>query len=276
MDFSAVIEEMRNQLGFKAEFTTVLLTMALLVSRVLPVIVLTPMFGGETTPTEVKFGLGMIIALVLFPGVIDRMQYIPLTPIPFVALLMKEVFVGYCIAFVVGLVFDAANVAGQLIDNMSGTNNAQLMVPSIGQQVSLYAVLKVQLCITLFLTLNGHHLVIQALGDSLASIPLDGFPRFSSGSYAFYDLIMRVFGDLLRIALAISAPVILATFLTDLALGLINRTAPQIQVFFVSMQIKPAVTALVVFAAIHLILLRVVDEYGVMFRWLRQALRLMS
>jgi flagellar biosynthetic protein FliR len=81
----------------------------------------------------------------------------------------------------------------------------------------------------------------------------------------------------MRIALALSAsPVLLATFLTDLALGMINRVAPQVQVFFVAMQIKPAVTIVIMFTAIHLILNRIVDEFGVMFQWLSASLSLLA
>jgi flagellar biosynthetic protein FliR len=81
---------------------------------------------------------------------------------------------------------------------------------------------------------------------------------------------------MMRISMALCAPVILATFLTDLALGMINRVAPQVQVFFVSMQIKPAVSILILFTSVHLIMWRVADEYGVMFRWVRRALGLLG
>lgn len=271
-----LVEAVREQVGIKTDFTVLLLTVALLLARILPTIILTPMVGGETTPSEVKLGLGVLIALVLMPGVQDRMQYIPLSPLPFVALLMKELFIGYALSFIVSLVFDAAQIAGGLMDNMSGTNQAQLMVPSIQQQVSLYASLQVQLFVTLFLTMNGHHLVIHSYADSLASIPLDGFPHFSHGAWPFFDLVIRVFGDLFRVSLALSAPVLLATFLTDLALGMINRVAPQVQVFFIAGQLKPTVAAVVMFASIHVIFIRVVDEYGVMFHWLKRALQLLS
>ena len=78
------------------------------------------------------------------------------------------------------------------------------------------------------------------------------------------------------LALAIASPVLLATFLTDLALGMINRVAPQVQVFFVAMQIKPAVTIIIMLTAMHLILNRSVEEFGVMFRWLRLAMHLLA
>ena len=136
--------------------------------------------------------------------------------------------------------------------------------------------MQLQIFITLFLTLNGHHLVIYAIGESFQTIPLDTFPKFSHGMWPFFDLMMRVFADLLRVALAISAPVLLATFLTDIALGMINRVAPQVQVFFISMQIKPAVTVLILFTSLHLILMRGRDEFGHMFAVLRKAIWLLG
>lgn len=269
-----VLADAGGKLGIHTNFSLMLVTIALLLCRVLPVIILTPIIGGETTPTEVKFGLGVIIALVLFPQV--AVERVPQSPVYVVAVLMKELFVGYSLAFIVGRVFDAANVGGQLMDNLSGTNMAQVLVPSIQQTVSLYASLKVQLFVTLFLTLNGHHLVINALADSLFTVPIDSFPHFSHGMWPFFQLVLRVFGDLFAVAIGICAPVLLAAFLTDIALGMINRVAPQVQVFFISMQIKPAVSILIVFTSVHLIINRATGEFGVMFRILREAIRLLG
>jgi flagellar biosynthesis protein FliR len=276
MDASALLNEIRQQLGLQVDFTQILLGFALLMARVLPVLILTPFLGGETVPSEVKIGLGVMLGLVLAPLVMSQVRNVPVTAIFFVALLLKELFIGLAIAMVVSMVFDSANMAGGLIDTISGTNQAQLMVPQMGSQVSLFANLKLQLVTVLFLTLGGHHVVIQTIAESLNTLPLDQYPRFSNGSWAFYDTLLRVSGDVFRVALALSSPVLLAGFLTDLALGMINRVAPQVQVFFVAMQIKPGVTVLIMFTAMHLILARVVGEYGVMFQWLKQMLRLLG
>lgn len=271
-----LIAALRHELGIQTDFTQLLLAFTLLMARVLPVVIFTPFLGGETVPQEVKIGLGLMLGLVLYPVLIAQVRDIPVTALLFIALMLKELFLGLTIAFIVGMVFDAAQSAGNLIDTMSGTNQAQLHVPQIGQNASLFSNLQLQLSTVVFLSLGGHHLVIQALGESLVSIPLDRYPAFSHGTWAFYETVLRVFGDLIRIALALASPVLLATFLVDLALGMINRVAPQVQVFFVSMQIKPAVTVLIMVSAMHLIVSRVMGEYGVMFRWLKLALRLLT
>ncbi len=271
-----MLNEIRAQLGLQVDFTQVLLGFALLMARVLPVLLLTPFLGGETVPSEVKIGLGVMLGLVLAPLVFGQVRNVPVTALFFIALMLKELFIGLAISMVVAMVFDAANMAGGLIDTMAGTNQAQLHVPQIGSQVSLFANLKLQLVTVLFLTLSGHHVVIETIADSLQTLPLDQYPRFGHGSWAFFETILRVSGDIFRVALALASPVLLAAFLTDLALGMINRVAPQVQVFFVAMQIKPAVTVLIMFSAMHLILARVVGEYGVMFRWLKQMLSLLA
>jgi flagellar biosynthetic protein FliR len=276
MTVNDMLVQVKHEFGIKYEFTVIMLGFALMLARILPVFTMTPMLGGDTSPVEVKLGLGVIIGLVIFPGIEPSLALIPTGPVTFIALLLKELFIGFCVSFIVSIVFDAAHTGGQLMDNMAGTNMAQIQVPAIGQQVSLYASLQLQLFITLFLTLNGHHLVIRTLAESFTSIPLESFPHFSHGFWPFFDLLIRVFGDMMRISMALAAPVLLASFLTDLALGMINRVAPQVQVFFVSMQIKPAVSVLVVFVAMHLIITRVIGEYGVMFHWVRRALQMLT
>lgn len=276
MNTAQVILQLKHELGIQTDFTQVMLAFALLMARILPVIILTPFLGGETVPNEVRIGLGLMIGLVLYPAIIGQVQNVPISAMLFVALMLKELFLGLTMSFTVGLVFDAANVAGNMVDTMSGTNMAQVMVPQIGQQVSLFSNLQLQLTTVVFLTLGGHHVIIQTFGESLNLIPLDQYPRFGHGMWPFFDAILRMFGDLLRIAIALASPVLLATFLTDLALGMINRVAPQVQVYFVSMQIKPAVTILIMFTSIHLVLDRLVGQFGVMFLWLRNVLQLLS
>lgn len=276
MDLPGVLAEVRSQLGLQTDLTQVMLAFALLMGRILPVIMLTPFLGGESVPSEVKLGLGVMLGLVLYPLLLAQTRDVPVSPFIFIALMLKELFLGLSLTMVVNIIFDAANVAGGLIDVMSGTNQAQLHVPQLGSQVSLFANLNLQLTTVTFLTLNGHHLVIEAFAESLAVIRLDQVPQFSSGFWPFFDAVIRISGDMLRIALALASPVLLATFLTDLALGMINRVAPQVQVFFVAMQIKPAVTIMIMLTALHLILNRSVEEFGVMFGWLRTAIRLLS
>jgi flagellar biosynthesis protein FliR len=107
---------------------------------------------------------------------------------------------------------------------------ATVFVPQIQQQATLFADFKFQLTIVIFLLLNGHHVVLQALFLSFRDIPLDGWPHFAHGFWPLFHMVIRMTADMLIVAVALAAPAAIATFLTDLALGLINRVVPQIQV----------------------------------------------
>jgi flagellar biosynthesis protein FliR len=270
------LEQVFAEIGFKTNLSLVILTVALIAARVIPVIVMSPFMGGEAVPAEVKIGVGVMLSAVLFPAVSERVSQVPLQALPFIATLCKEIFIGISLAFVVSLVFDAARVAGNIVDTMSGASMAQVMVPMLQQQSTIYATFKVMLAVTLFLTLNGHHLIIEALADSLILIPVDQFPQFSHGMWGFFDLVLRTFADMLKIGLALVAPGMIATFVTDMAMGMINRVAPQVQVFFISMMVKPLAAALVVMLGVHMILTRMNEEFEHMLKMLNDAIRLLT
>lgn len=267
--------EIFGKLVEQANLSLVIFTVGLLMCRILPVLIFSPFLGGEVIPTEVKMGIGVTLSIVMFPIVSQRMGAIPLTPLPYIALLLKEIFIGVSMAFVISAVFDAARVAGNLSDTMMGSNNAQLYVPQLGQQVTLYSNLKTQLTAVLFLTLNGHHVVIEALSDSFVAVPLDSFPHFSAGVWPFFELIVRVFADILRISLILSAPIVLATFLTDLGMGAVNRVASNLQVFFIAMAIKPLVAGIIFTVSIQMIMTRYSTEFAAMLGVLKRAVQLL-
>jgi flagellar biosynthesis protein FliR len=270
------IGEVMAELGARVNLSVTIFTMALIMCRVMPILIFSPFLGGEVVPSEMKLGLGLMVSAVLFPSVADRMDRIPLSALPYIGLLLKEVFIGLSLSYIVNVVFDAARVAGNLMDTMAGSNNAQLYVPQLGQQVSLFSSFKVQLCVVLFLSLDGHHVIIQALADSLKVVPLEGFPPFSRGVWPFFDLLIRSFANLLKISLALAGPGMVAAFATDLAMGAINRVAPQIQVFFIAMSLKPLMSVLIIFVSIHVIAGRMQDEMVVMLRMVRQAIQLLG
>ncbi|CAM3705844.1 flagellar biosynthetic protein FliR [Corallococcus sp. ZKHCc1 1396] len=270
------IGEAMAELGTRVNLSVTIFTVALIMCRVMPILIFSPFLGGEVVPSEMKLGLGLLISIVLFPSVSDRMDKIPISALPYIALLCKEIFIGLCLSYIVNMVFDAARVAGTLMDTMSGSNNAQLFVPQLGTQVSIFSSLKVQLTVVLFLSLDGHHVIIRALADSLQVVPLEGFPRFSHGVWPFFDLMIRSFADLLAVSLALAGPGMVAAFCTDLALGAINRVAPQVQVFFISMSLKPLVGALIMFLSMHVIVGRMQLELGNMLRMVQRAIQLLA
>ena len=268
------MEDILQELGIRSNFSQVLLIWALLMSRVLPLILLAPFIGGELVPAQVKLGVGLAFSLLLYPFVADTP--IPPGSIAFVLLLLKEVFIGTTIAYLASFAFEAARSAGTFVDTVSGANMATVFVPQIQQQATLYADFKYQLTIVIFLALNGHHVVLQSLFLSFQSIPLNGWPRFAHGFWPLFQMIARMTADMLIVAVALAAPATIATFLTDLTLGLINRVVPQIQVFFISMSVKPMVVALITLTALTVLYERFLNIFQVMLKHVQDAVFLFS
>ena len=263
----------------QANFSLIIFTVGLLMCRIMPVLVLSPLMGEEQVPPEIKMGVGITLSAVMFPIVSHRMGALPTSALPYIGLLLKEIFIGLSLALIVSKVFEAARVAGNIADSMAGTNSAQAQAPLAGpggDKVTLLANLKVQLSVVMFFTLNGHHLVIQAIAQSLEIVPLDRFPRFSQGSWPFFELFIRSFADILTVALALAAPTLLTNFVTDIALGAINRMASQVQVSFLAQSLKPLLTVIVTSIVLSLVMGRIQVEFVHMLALLREALRLLG
>jgi flagellar biosynthetic protein FliR len=261
-------------MGLPTNFSNVLLIWALIMGRVLPLILLAPFIGGEIVPTQVKLGVGIALSLLLYPFLSETV--IPPGPISFVLLLLKEVFIGTAIAFAASMAFDAARSAGTLVDTLSGANMATVFVPQIQQQATLFADFKFQLTIVMFLAINGHHIVLQALFESFKAIPLNGWPHFGHGFWPFFDMMIRLSAELVLVSIALAAPAAIAAFTTDISLGLINRVAPQVQVFFISMAVKPMVVTFITLSALVVLYERIFTMFRVMLVHVRDVVTLFS
>lgn len=258
----------------KANFTQILLQLSLVMGRVLPLTLITPFLGGELVQSEVKLGVGITLSLILFP-LVAAGQPVPIFAFPFIGLLLKEVAIGGVLAFGASMIFETARAAGTFVDTMSGANQATAMVPQIQQQASLFADFQFQLAVVLFLGLNGHHVVILALADSFSLIPINGYPHFAHGTWPFFDLMLHITARLLVVAVALASPAAASTFITDVALGLVNRVAPQIQVFFMSMSIKPVITVLMMLFALHVFSDELTHQFTLMLDDVKHSMLLM-
>ncbi|HBO5142459.1 type III secretion system export apparatus subunit SctT [Pseudomonas aeruginosa] len=152
-------------------------------------------------------------------------------------LVATEIGIGVMIGFAAAIPFWALDMAGTLIDTMRGTAMASVINPMIGQESSLLGILLTRIFGVLFLVSGGLNELIATLYHSYASLPpgtawqLQGdFPTFFMHQWQLlYELCIRF-----------AMPAMVAVLLVDMAFGLINRSAPQMNVFFLSMPVKSA------------------------------------
>ncbi|MBS3943756.1 MAG: flagellar biosynthetic protein FliR, partial [Dethiobacter sp.] len=131
--------------------------------------------------------------------------------------------------------------AGQMIDLSSGLMLSAVFDPQFGGQVTFMGQFYYLLALVFYLTLNGHHYLLQALAGSFRVIPPGRglvAPELTGG-------LIRLFADIFTLAFQIVAPVVIILLIVDLALGLIAKTVPQVHVFIEGLPLKIALSLLI-------------------------------
>jgi flagellar biosynthetic protein FliR len=224
----------------------------LILARMLGGALAIPFLGGQMIPGRLKFGIPLVYTVFLYPILVGSVApaKLPEFGLGFFGLVVKELVVGYALGYIVSLPFYAVETAGSFMDTQRGTTFAQVMAPLLGGMTSLLSQLYLLLFISIFLGLGGNHLVIQGLAESFAVLPLLEFPAFLSAHAPFVDELIHHAGEIFRLGLTIAAPVFIAMLLTDVTLGVVNRTAPNVQVFWLGMPLKTLGGLVVVFFAL--------------------------
>ncbi|WP_182188475.1 flagellar biosynthetic protein FliR [Pectinatus frisingensis] len=215
----------------------------LVLTRISGIFLISPFFGSMNIPVKIRAGTAFFISLVVFP-IVD-LQQLPAVPGQlgqYVMLVVSELLIGWLIGFVGYVLFSAINVSGQLIDMQIGFATVNLMDPTSGQQVPLIGSFLYNLCILIFLATNGHYIVLSALTESFAVIP--PMTAHFSGNIAMFivDMVGNVFTTGLKIAL----PVLFAILLTNVGLGVLARTMPQMNIFVVGIPAQIVVGVFVI------------------------------
>jgi flagellar biosynthetic protein FliR len=175
-----------------------------------------------------------MITLVCFPTLSVSLPQVPTDAFSFALLVGSEVMIGLTLAFITQIVFAAVEFCGQIVGMQMGLTIASIMDPSLGTQTQIMSVISTLFATLLFLSLNIHHLFIRAIMDSFKVIPLGGWHL---GGELINFLIMRT-GDIFTIGVRLAAPVMVALLLTTIALGIMARAFPQMNIFMVSMPLN--------------------------------------
>lgn len=204
----------------------------LALTRILAIFMTAPILSNRLIPTQVKVGLGVLLTLILMPLQTDMGPAQPLGA--FLVDIGRELIVGLLVGFAGQLVFAAFQVMGDMMGIGAGLQAAQLLNPTLGTTGTALEGFYALLAVLLFLTIDGHHQVILALQRTFEVIPLRTFDLSTLGPERFIALSAQMLAAALQMAL----PVIGAVLVADVALALIARVVPQMNVFFVGAPLK--------------------------------------
>lgn len=219
----------------------------LVLMRVGAVVMTMPIFSSRNIPVIAKIGVSALLAFVLTPTLPGQMPSVPTAMPTFVVAIAQELLMGLVFSFVVQIVFNGIQMAGQLLGIQMGLNIASTLDPiTQSQQISYVDQLYALVAGLVFLTINGHHWVLLALQSSFAMVPVGQFQLNEAVSNDIVTLVAQA----LIMSLRMGMPVAAALLLTDVAFLIIGRTAPQMNIFMVGEPVKIGVGLIVFFLAL--------------------------
>lgn len=233
------MQELFEMLGMRLDSTREMLIFALILGRTMPLVFLAPFLGGQMVPGEIKMGLAGSLAIVVWPLARDSLpEPVPVEAFSFLLLMFKETLIGFCIGFCASHIFTAMEVAGRLIDTARGAAMGEVMVPSTRQRATVLGNLYQQLLLVFFVTFGGYRIFFEAYLLSFQQLPLTGSVVMTPGFSPLLVYMCRATAQVLYTGVILAAPAVAATFITDLVFGILNRVAPQLNAYFLSMPVK--------------------------------------
>jgi len=202
--------------------------------RVLSFLSTAPLLGHSVLPFQLRFWLGIFLGYTLLFLVDLRNLNLSFDLLGFVILVSKEIFLGLTLGFSSSVMFYSVQFAGHLIGFDIGFSTSTAFDPEHSEPIPTLSQFKHYLSISIFLMLNGHHFLIQVLKSSFELVPISSFSVDSNFINFSLKLITFVFVS----AVKISAPVLVALFLTDLSIGILSRVFPQMNIFMFAFSLK--------------------------------------
>ncbi|MDI3546959.1 MAG: flagellar biosynthesis protein FliR [Halanaerobiales bacterium] len=245
----------------------------LILIRYIGLFLLAPVFGSRVIPVRVKIGLAFFLSIITLPLLANsRSLMVPVDELIIFIDIIRELSIGFTIGFIAYLSFAAIQLAGRFIDLRMGFAIVNVADPVQGDTMPLMGQFKNILAVFLFLSINGHHLLLQALYHSFELIPLGG-AVFNSMTMEY---IFRTTGNLFLLAFKIALPVIATLFIADIIFGFLVRTIPQMNIFIVGLPLKILIGFIVLMFSLHFIIYCFRDLFQDMYEEIFKLIGLLS
>lgn len=202
--------------------------------RLAGLFVVAPLFGGQSIAMPLKAGACLFIALLIAPGLRAGQVPAPQGLLHLAGMIAQEVAVGLLIGYAANMVFWGLQAAGEIVGREMGLNIAETFDPVLETPLPVVGQLKVFFATLVFLCLDGHHWLLQALIASFRAVPMAGLTLKAPVFTALVGMSSQIF----VIAIKISAPVFVALFLVTAMMGIVERMIPQMHMFTMGFPLK--------------------------------------
>lgn len=228
----------------------------LILIRVSVILLMFPFFSSRVIPVLVKAGLVLIITIILFSVIDNKVVEFPDTLCGMVQMITAELIIGMILGLLVRMLFEGIRMMGQLVGFQTGFAITNILDPQSGIQVSIFSNMAYLVAIVIFLILNGHHILLNAIRESFEIINVGSL----SLDRRIFQEIINASGDMFVIAIKIGAPAIAALLFTKVVFGLITKLIPQMNIMIVAFPIQ-IVIGLIFFGVSLNVILRFMERY---------------
>ena len=202
----------------------------LVLTRVGAIFFMMPVFSSRALPTQIKAASSLVMAICLTPFVPLNSRDFPDSTIQYVFYVVSELFVGISLALILRLIFAGLQTAAQMAGFQIGFSVANIVDPHSGTQSVVVAEFAYLFALLLFLTANGHHYVLKVLHDSFWILR----PGELHLTRPIYDLVVDFGGKMFMLSVKLMAPVMTVLLLGQVALGILAKTVPQMNMLIMS------------------------------------------
>lgn len=232
----------------------------LVLARMLGFIRLAPVFNRKEVPGMVKIALAVLLTIII-TSVLK-----PTTPPASHSVMLSIALnftVGLMIGYIAQLILIAINSGADMINMQMGLSSAMVLDPTSQSQVSILEKAFAMLALLIFIQLGGVYWLIQAFIRSFELFPIYA-TSIPLAKIVNLEYITKMTSNVLYMGLQIASPVLLATLGQDIILGVISKTAPQVNVFQLSFLFKPVVGAAILIWILPM-LVTIISDYFLSF-----------
>ena len=210
-------------------------------SRILGMITAAPLFGNGSFPISGKVLLGVMLAMIIGPAIPSGPAADPLS-LAGLLILLQELLIGLAMGFSMRIVFAAVEMAGEVSSLTMGLGFASVFDPQTKGRSSAVSQFLALVATMVFLAVNAHLALLSALAESFVSLPISSTPISVAAPYQ-----MARWGAIIFSAgLQLSLPIVAALLITNIALGILTRAAPQLNIFGIGFPISLGVGLLLI------------------------------
>lgn len=218
----------------------------LVLARTGVLVMTAPVFSTQALPRQVRALLAVAMSLLVAPVYLSESTPPVEHFLEYGRLLANEALIGLLLGLGINILFAGIQVAGQVVSQMSGLSLADVFNPGFEEDVSVFSQLFYFLTLAVFVAVGGHRIVTEALLQTFAWAP----PGQAGLGDNFVDVLIGILTQSFALGIRAGAPILTALLLSNIVLGLISRTLPQINVIAVGFGLNSLLTLGMLFLTI--------------------------